>query len=261
MRRPDGSFIKFDENACVIIKRKEQPRPARHAHLRARLPRAARPRFPEDRVARAGGAVDGRKVRQADIVKAIPWSCVAAKKKASAAWSSSCLPKDGKCDGRGRQRRQAPHQARPGRRAERRHLRKRSADPARQRSCSSIPKTHRPTRVRRIASGRRTAVRVGGESGEQLLVPVKATLDDGSSVSKRSTQIEVRQAARTVRRTRTRMQIPKLEKIVINMGVGEAIQNRRRSTAPSPTCGRSPVRSRSSPRRRSRSRRSSCARA
>ena len=57
-------------------------------------------------------------------------------------------------------------------------------------------------------------------------------------------------------------QIPKLEKVVVNMSVGEAIVNakaldagRRRARR------RSPVRSRSSPRRRSRSRRSSCAKA
>ena len=38
-RRPDGSYIKFDENAAVIIQR--QRRPPRHPHLRPRRPRAA----------------------------------------------------------------------------------------------------------------------------------------------------------------------------------------------------------------------------
>ena len=33
-RRPDGSYIRFDENAAVLIN--DQQQPARHPHLRAR---------------------------------------------------------------------------------------------------------------------------------------------------------------------------------------------------------------------------------
>ncbi len=40
---PDGTYIRFDDNACVLIN--EQPQPARDAHLRTGGPRAARPRF------------------------------------------------------------------------------------------------------------------------------------------------------------------------------------------------------------------------
>ena len=53
--RDDGTYIAFDENAAVIIDAAEQP--ARHAHLRARRPRAARPQLHEDRLARPGGAL------------------------------------------------------------------------------------------------------------------------------------------------------------------------------------------------------------
>ena len=51
--RDDGTYIAFDENAAVLIDAAEQP--ARHAHLRPRRPRAARPQLHEDRLARAGG--------------------------------------------------------------------------------------------------------------------------------------------------------------------------------------------------------------
>ena len=53
--RDDGTYIAFDENAAVLIDAAEQP--ARHAHLRPRGPRAARPQLHEDRLARAGGAL------------------------------------------------------------------------------------------------------------------------------------------------------------------------------------------------------------
>lgn len=41
------------------------------------------------------------------------------------------------------------------------------------------------------------------------------------------------------------MQAPRLEKIVVNMGLGEAINNGRSSTRPSSSSPRSPARSRS----------------
>ena len=54
--RPDGCHIRFDENAAVLITPAGQP--ARHAHLRAGRPRAARAQLHEDRLARSGGALD-----------------------------------------------------------------------------------------------------------------------------------------------------------------------------------------------------------
>ena len=58
MKRPDGSVIKFDENACVIIKGdKENLDPRGTRVFGPGLPRTARPRLPEDRLARAGGAL------------------------------------------------------------------------------------------------------------------------------------------------------------------------------------------------------------
>ena len=59
--RDDGTYIAFDENAAVIIDAAEQP--ARHAHLRAGGPRAARPQLHEDRLARAGGALAWQQIR------------------------------------------------------------------------------------------------------------------------------------------------------------------------------------------------------
>ena len=56
MRRPDGSFIKFDENAAVLINDQMNPRGTRI--FGPSRPRAPRPRFHEDRVACSGGPVD-----------------------------------------------------------------------------------------------------------------------------------------------------------------------------------------------------------
>ena len=64
--REDGTYIAFDENAAVIIDAAEQP--ARHAHLRARGPRAARRQLHEDRLARPGGALMAMKIRTDDEV-------------------------------------------------------------------------------------------------------------------------------------------------------------------------------------------------
>ena len=57
-RRKDGSYIRFDENAVVIIDDKGEPR--RRAHLRAGGPRAAREEVHEDRLAGAGGTLDAQ---------------------------------------------------------------------------------------------------------------------------------------------------------------------------------------------------------
>ena len=53
--RPDGSYIRFDENAAVLINNQGNPRGTRI--FGPGRPRAARPQLHEDRVARAGGAV------------------------------------------------------------------------------------------------------------------------------------------------------------------------------------------------------------
>ena len=55
VRRADGSYIKFDQNACCP--HRQQRRAARHPHLRARGPRAARQEVHEDRVVGTGNAV------------------------------------------------------------------------------------------------------------------------------------------------------------------------------------------------------------
>ena len=66
-RRPDGSYIRFDENAAVLINDQMQPRG--HAHLRPRRARAARPPVHAHRLARAGGVV--MKLRKGDRVRVL----------------------------------------------------------------------------------------------------------------------------------------------------------------------------------------------
>jgi large subunit ribosomal protein L14 len=69
-RRPDGSYIKFDENAAVLLKGDGDPRGT--AHLRAGRPRAARQEVHEDHFVGAGGAVVmGLKVKKGDTVLVI----------------------------------------------------------------------------------------------------------------------------------------------------------------------------------------------
>ena len=69
--RDDGTYIAFDENAAVDHRRAEQP--ARHPHLRAGRPRAARAQLHEDRLARSGGALamGTLKIRRDDKVVVI----------------------------------------------------------------------------------------------------------------------------------------------------------------------------------------------
>ena len=54
-RRPDGSYIRFDENAAVLIN--DQQQPAGHPHLRPGRPRAARQAVHAHRLAGPGGAL------------------------------------------------------------------------------------------------------------------------------------------------------------------------------------------------------------
>ena len=53
--RPDGSYIRFDENAAVLINNQGNPRGTRH--LRPRRSRAPGPELHEDHLARSGGAL------------------------------------------------------------------------------------------------------------------------------------------------------------------------------------------------------------
>ena len=69
-RRPDGSYIRFDENAAVLIN--DQQQPARHPHLRTGRPRAARQAVHAHRLARAGGALmAGLKIKKGDRVRVL----------------------------------------------------------------------------------------------------------------------------------------------------------------------------------------------
>ena len=54
-RRTDGSYVRFDSNAIGVDRQRKES--ARHAHLRRRRPRAARPQFHENRQPRERGGV------------------------------------------------------------------------------------------------------------------------------------------------------------------------------------------------------------
>ncbi len=62
-RRPDGSYIRFDENAAVLIKDDQSPR---HPHLRPGGSRAPRQAVHADHLAGTGGAV--MKLKKGDHV-------------------------------------------------------------------------------------------------------------------------------------------------------------------------------------------------
>ena len=68
-RRPDGSYIKFDENAAVILQ--ERRRPPRDAHLRSGRSRAPRQEVHEDHLARTGGDLSMAKIKKGDLVQVI----------------------------------------------------------------------------------------------------------------------------------------------------------------------------------------------
>ena len=80
-RRPDGSYIRFDENAAVLINEQEQPRGT--PHLRARGTRAAGQALHAHRLARPGGPLMARnqakkkagptnlKIRKGDLVRVL----------------------------------------------------------------------------------------------------------------------------------------------------------------------------------------------
>ena len=59
VRRSDGSYIRFDENAAVLIKDDKNPRGTRYPYLWARGPRAARQGLHEDPVPGSRSAVRG----------------------------------------------------------------------------------------------------------------------------------------------------------------------------------------------------------
>ena len=104
-RRPDGSYIRFDENAAVLINDQQQPRG--HPHLRPGRPGAARQAVHAHRLAGAGGVV--MRIRKGDRVVVR-----SGKHQGQRGEVVRAIPSEGQGGGRRRERRQAPHQADPG---------------------------------------------------------------------------------------------------------------------------------------------------
>ncbi len=141
VRRPDGSVIRFDTNAAVLVNKNEEP-------IGTRIfgpggARAARPRLHEDHQPRAGGAVMGAaKIKKGDTVVVL----------------------FGQGQGPHRHGDAGPAEGREGRGAGRQHRRpspqadaaaiRRAASTAARRRCTfrkwgwPIPRPARPTRVR-----------------------------------------------------------------------------------------------------------------
>jgi large subunit ribosomal protein L14 len=68
-RRPDGSYIKFDENAAVILKADGEPRG--NSYLRTSCSRTPRQEVHEDHFTRSGGALTMAKIKKDDTVLVI----------------------------------------------------------------------------------------------------------------------------------------------------------------------------------------------
>ena len=121
--------------------------------------------------------------------------------------------------GRGRRREhdQAPHEAEPAEERQGRHRGARGHDSRQQRDAASIPRRNEPTRVgaKVLDDGRKVRVcaqerRHGGQQMSRL---------------KDRYQKDVVPALRKEFGYKNPMAVPKIEKVVVNMGLGEATQN------------------------------------
>ncbi len=127
-RRPDGSYIKFDENAAVLLK--DGRRAARHPHLRPGRARAARQEVHEDHLAGTGGALTMAKIKKGDLVVVI-----AGRDRGKQGRVLEVLHRLRPRRGRGRPAGDQARQGRPvqPRHADRRHRDRRGPDPRQQR--------------------------------------------------------------------------------------------------------------------------------
>ena len=243
--RDDGTYIAFDENAAVIIDAAEQP--ARHAHLRAGGPRAARRRVHEDRLPRAGGAV--MKIRTDDDVIVI-----SGKDKGKTGKVIRTEPKRDRVFVEGVnmvKRHQRPTPGRPN--APVGVIEKEG--PVHVSNVAIVdPKDNKPTRVgmRRDENGNR--MRVTKRSARSWTSYDMARLKDRYND-------EIRAALVRKFGYSSPMQAPRLQKVTLNMGVGEAKQDSKMLEAAQAQLATSRGRSRTSAAPASPWRRSSCARA
>ncbi len=264
MRRPDGSVDQVRRQRLRDHQgRKRQSRSARHARLRSGLPRTARPRLPEDRLAGAGGARKPHETPVREVEASIKGDTVMVrrgKEKGKRGTSRRSSRKSGQATVEGlnvvKRHTKQGYRRRANRPASSKKRRR-----CRSRRCSTFAiKCDAPSRSSTQAGRRRQAahLRTCGEPAPRI---GEGTLAMATQTRLRdSYESDVRKSLHEKFGYTNVHQVPKLEKVVINMSVGDAIANAQgRSMSRSTSWRRSAARSRSSPRPRSRSPRSSCA--
>jgi large subunit ribosomal protein L14 len=237
IRRADGSVIRFDRNAAVLINNQSEPVGTRiFGPVPARAPRQE-PH--EDHLARAGGSVMAARIRRATRVVVI-----AGKDKGQTGEVIASCPAENRAVVARRQRRprhQRQTAAGPGR-----HRHQGDADPPfehrdRRRA------TAKPTSVGFRST--RTATRCARQAHRRSHRWLRHSTSRGSRSSTRHDRAGLDQGVRL----QERHAVPRIDKIVLNMGDRRGGRDSKKVRRRSATSPRSPARSRRSPSRGSRS--------
>ena len=228
VKRPDGSYIRFDGNSAVLINK--DLRAHRDPHLRPGGPRAPRAQVHEDHLARAGGAV-AMEIRKNDLVKVI-----AGKDKGKTGKVLEVLREKGRVRvekiqvvkrhlKKGRSQRQ-PGGRHRGEERDRRHQQRHGGGRGRQGRAprEDGARAAGPRRRRGARSGRRRSSR-HQRIGRHEQKPAEGRRSTWRARLKERYDKEVRPALVKEFGFKNPMQAPRLEKIVVNMGLGEAINN------------------------------------
>ena len=213
IRRADGSVIRFDRNAAVLIN--NQSRAGRHPHLRAGAARAARQEPHEDHFARAGGAVMAAKIRKGDKVIVLT-----GRDKGRTGEVFEVRPDDNSALVRGVNMVKR-HQKQTAGAGGRHHL-EGGADPPVQ------PRDRRQGRQadpRRFQDFRRMARRYALPSARE-----QRSMAETAYVPRLREQFdkEIRGKLTEQFGYANVMQVPRLDKVVLNMGIGEAVNDRKK---------------------------------
>ena len=216
VRREDGTAIRFDRNAAVILNNQNEPIGTRIFGPVVRELRVEE--LHEDHLAGAGGALMAAKLKKGDNVVVI-----AGKDKGKkGAITRGAARRRTRRMVVGRERRDPPHQAdraEPGR-----PHRQGDADPALQpRAGRSEDRRGRPASASASRTARRSATprSRGRRSMADYYAPRCA----------RSTEDTIRAALKEEFGYKNDMQIPRLDKIVLNMGIGEATSDTKKVRA------------------------------
>src|SRR5262249_11147273 len=121
---------------------------------------------------------------------------------------------------RGHQRPRAPPQARPGESAGRHRAQARAASHLQRRDCRERLADPRPFRGARRQEGPRRGEDPGGHVMADKYIPRSKAVYDEKIVKAMTEKFGYK----------NHMEVPKIEKIVLNMGVGEATQDKKKVT-------------------------------